>query len=362
MDRRDFLLQTAAATTLLNAKPLANLGIPGPFPGRVIAVEKNGVLAAGNKYQRPVVNSMIEKGMTELTGAPSPQEAWRMFFEPSDVVGIKLNPVGRPHVISSPEVFLEIVDGLRSAGVPAKNIVAYDRYRREFLQAGFDKWLPDGVRWTFASEQYREEQLDMDGYDSSEFVEMPLVLPKANPADAHQRRSYLSRFISKDVNKMINLCVLKHHQSAGVTLALKNLSHGLVNNVNRSHPTTTLNTCGTFIPNIVDHRIIRQKVVLNVLDGVLGAYHGGPGGKVGKYTWAHETMYFATDPVALDKTGWRVIDAKRVASGMAPIVEAKPDADSTYTHMQVEHIEIASALGLGRYDDKEITVRRVTVA
>jgi hypothetical protein len=72
--------------------------------------------------------------------------AWRYFFEPGDVVGIKLNPVGRPFVMSSPEVVQAIVNGLRMAGVPAKNMVAYDRYKREFLEAGFDKWLPEGVR------------------------------------------------------------------------------------------------------------------------------------------------------------------------------------------------------------------------
>ena len=148
---------------------------------------------------------------------------------------------------------------------------------------------------------------------------MSLVLPQANPDDAHHRRSYVARFLTRDVNKMVNLCLLKHHQSAGITLALKNLSHGLVNNVNRSHSTKTLNTCGTFIPNIVDLPVIRKKVVLNILDGVQGAYHGGPGSKVGKYMWNHKTMYFATDPVALDKHGWAVIDAKRAeVKGITP--------------------------------------------
>ena len=58
----------------------------------------------------------------------------------------------------------------------------------------------------------------------------------------------MCHFVTKQVNKVINLPVLKHHQSAGVTIALKNMSHGMVNNVNRSHPTPTLNACGIFIP------------------------------------------------------------------------------------------------------------------
>ena len=350
---------TAAYSSIATAAVSA--GIPGPFPGRVVAVESPAVIV-DRKYQRPALQNMLAKGMMELTGAPSVEEAWRYFFQPSDVVGLKLNPVGRPFVVSSPEVVQEIIAGLRMAGVPLKNIVAYDRYRREFLSAGFDKWLPDGMRWTAATDQVERLQLDMAGYDRDQYVEMPLVLPEGNPRDAHHRRSYLSKFISQEVNKVVNLCVLKHHQSAGVTLALKNLSHGLVNNVSRSHSSSTLNTCGTFIPNVVDHPIIRQKVVLNILDAVLGGYHGGPGRRMEKYIWEHKTLYLSTDPVALDKTGWKVIDAKRSEMGMLPIASAKPDADSTFLNMQVEHIEIAGALGLGVFSDAKIDLRKLRLS
>lgn len=363
-NRREFLLQAAgalAATYSMSRTAWAKVtgpGIPGAFPGRVVAVEHSGA-SIDRKYQAEPVKAMVHRGLMELTGAPTPQDAWRYFFEPGDVVGVKLNPVGRPHVISAPEVFLEIVAGLKMAGVPAKNIVAYDRYKREFLQAGFDKWLPEGVRYTWGTDRTHPLQLDMDGYDSTQYVEMPLVLPEADARNPHHRRSYLANFITKDVNKMVNLCLLKHHQSAGVTIALKNLSHGLVNNVSRSHSSSTLNTCGTFIPNIVDHPIIRQKVVLNICDGIVGGYHGGPGSKIGKYMFEHRTMYFATDPVAMDRTGWKVIDEYRVKGGMLPTASAKPDQDSTFLNMQVEHIEIAGALGLGIFDDEKIDVKRV---
>ena len=47
----------------------------------------------------------------------------------------------------------------QKAGVKTQDIVVYDRYRRQFLQAGFDKWLPEGVRWMHAVEDYEEIQL-----------------------------------------------------------------------------------------------------------------------------------------------------------------------------------------------------------
>ena len=364
-DRREFLksLIAGAAVTYgtAMAKPNDKIGLPGPYPGRVIAVEHAGSIIDG-KFQRPAIHSMMNRGMMDLTGAPSPEDAWRTFFEPGDVVGIKLNPVGRPDVISSPETVNEIIDGLKMAGVPLKNMVAYDRYKSEFLDAGFDKWLPEGVRYTWGTDKTHPLQLDMDMYDENEYVEMPLVQPDADPKNPHHRRSYLAKFITRDVNKLVNLCLVKHHQSAGVTISLKNLSHGLVNNVARSHSTASLNTCGTFIPNIVDHPIIRKKAVLNICDGIRAAYHGGPGRTVTHYKWDHKTMYFSTDPVALDKTGLKVIDAQRKLVGRLSIADAKPDQHSRFTNMQVEHIEIAGALGLGLYDDKKIDVRAVKLA
>jgi len=137
------------------------VGIPGPYPGRVIAVEHPGSIVSG-QYQREAVREMLRRGIMELTGAPSPTEAWRVFFEPGDVVGIKVNPVGQPYLISKAEVFQSIVEGLNLAGVKNKDIVAYDRYKSQFLSGGFDKWLPDGVRWTWASDDADSRfQLDM---------------------------------------------------------------------------------------------------------------------------------------------------------------------------------------------------------
>ncbi|MBI4877359.1 MAG: DUF362 domain-containing protein [Acidobacteria bacterium] len=360
LGRRQFLL-TAGVPVLRAAGQAASgrLGIPGPYRGRVVAVEHPASIVSG-RYQREPVRAMMRKGMMELTGAPGWAEAWRVFFEPGDVVGIKVNPVGQPFLISAPEVFQEIVAGLESAGVNRKDIVAYDRYQTEFLSGGFDKWLPEGVRWMAATTRaVNGLQLDMEGYDRDQYMEMALVHPKGDPGNPHHRRSYVARFLSKEVNKVVNLGVLKHHQSAGVTIALKNLSHGLVNNVARSHGSRFNNSCGMFIPTVVDLAVIRRKVVLNIIDGILGAWHGGPGRKVSKYLWENKTLYFGTDPVALDAIGLGIIDGKRHEAGMAPIALAQADQDSLYVRMQPEFIEIAGVLGLGESDESKIDLRPV---
>jgi uncharacterized protein (DUF362 family) len=160
------------------------------------------------------------------------------------------------------------------------------------------------------------------------------------------------------VNKLINLPVLKDHGSAGVTLALKNLSHGLVNNVYRSHSSKTLNACGAFIPAVVSMPPIRNKTVLHILDGIRGVYHGGPGARP-QFVWEHHTLYFATDPVALDRICWKVIDEKRLSVGMKPLAEDAPDEFSTSLRRQPEHVEIAGAIGLGEWEESKIVFRSI---
>jgi hypothetical protein len=363
MQRREFLQNAfspvlAAALTPLHAAPTG--GMPGPWPGRVIAVEHGHAIDNG-LYQADAVKQMMTRGMTALTGAPAWADAWRTLFEKGDVVGIKVSPVGGAVLCSDAIVLRQILDGLAQAGVGARDVVVFNRYKQEFLTAGIDKWIPDGVRWTTASEAYNETQLDMGGYDPDQFMEMALIKPGENANDAHFRRSYVAKVVTRDINKFINLPVLKHHQSAGVTICLKNMSHGMVNNVNRSHMTPTQNACGVFIPSVVNLPVIRQKATLHICDGVKASFHGGPSAKP-QYVWEHKTMYFATDPVALDKTGWKAIDAQRAKVGMAPVAVSKPDKDSTFLNCQVEHIEFAGALGLGEFDDAKIDVRRVKLA
>ncbi len=338
-DRREFFERMAATLPLLYAAlPRAQaaqtgLGMPGPFPGRVVAVEHPACIVNG-QYQPETIQQMMHRGMQELTGAPSWQDAWRALFQKGDVVGIKVSPVGGPKLCSDASVMHGILEGLAAAGLPNSDIIVFNRYRAELLAGGIDKWLPEGIAWEAASPAYSNTQHDMEGYDRNHFMEMALIKPGENLTDPMYRRSYVARVVTQRVNKIINLPVVKHHQSAGVTIALKNLSHGCVNNVNRSHVTSTLNACGVFIPSVVSLPVIRDKAVLHIADGVKAQYHGGPSGRP-QFQWEHKTLYFATDPVALDKTGLEVLDAKRQEVGMASIALSKPDKYSTFLNCQV---------------------------
>lgn len=380
MDRRTFVRAAALAAfgaTILDRsvafaqegreKPDAKslpLGIPGPYPGRVIEVHHPGSVVQ-SKVQREPVRDMVKRGMSELTGAPGDVDAWRGFFEPGDVVGVKVNPVGQPHSISSHELVHEVVAGLKSAGVKPKDIIVFDRYRRQFRRAQYEKNLPDGVRWDAAVHDYDNVQLDVEGYDPEVFREIDLAaVNHHDPRDDRVRRSHLCLIVSRKVNKIVNLPVLKDHGSAGVTLALKNMSHGFVNNVARSHGSPTTNACNTFIPAIVSMPQIRSKVVLHILDGTKAVFEGGPSASLA-HTWAERTMYFATDPVALDRIAWEVVDRKRLAMGLPVVAQSyfrqprDKDAQRFHSYRQPQHIELASALGLGVFDREEIKHSRL---
>src|SRR6059058_2041244 len=96
-------------------EPRPAFAMPGPFPGRVIEVHHPGAVTEENRICADVVTNMMHRGMCELTGAEHPTEAWRRFFQPGEVVGIKVNPVGFSRqrgivsAISSPAVLLEVV-------------------------------------------------------------------------------------------------------------------------------------------------------------------------------------------------------------------------------------------------------------
>jgi uncharacterized protein (DUF362 family) len=364
-DRRRFLQSallgaTAAVAQSSSRAQRRGLGIPGPYPGRVIAVEHTGSIVSGN-YQPEAIRQMMERGMMGLAGAPAWQDAWRMMFEKGDVVAIKMSPVGGVGLCSDISVLHSILDGLNQAGVSDRNIIIFSRYHDELIDCGMDKWLRPGIRLEAPTPSFNQVQLDMDGYDENHYMEMALIKPGENLNDSHFRRSYVAKTVTQHANKIINLPVLKHHQSAGVTIALKNMSHGCVNNVNRTHLTPTLNACGVFIPSVVSLPVFRQKFVLHIVDAVRASYHGGPGGKP-EFIWEPKTLYFGTDPVALDKTGWKVIDRKRQEVGMAPVALSKPDEASQYLNCQVEHIEIAGQLGLGEFSDDKIQVKQIRLA
>jgi hypothetical protein len=399
INRRNFLAASAASLPLMSALPAAGagdeiqarvssklthvgaagdvsskLGAPGLYPGQVVEVKNPAMIKAGVK-NREAIKKTLDRGLEELTGAPHAVDAWRKFFEPGDVVGIKVVPNGQPYAHSSFELVLEVIEGLKSAGVKPKDMFVYDRYRSEFMGAGYHKILPSDIRWggltADGGDQFRLDYPSfrndpITGYDHDAFVWMDLVPYGDDPKDDRKYRSHLGKLVTKVVNKIVAIPVVKDHGSGGVTGALKNMSHGSVNNVARSHSNSFTNVCNQFIPQVVSHPTIRSKFVLQIMDGIRAVYQGGPfawARDEGKWCWEYNALLLATDPVALDHVEWDIVDAKRVLEKLPPVAASgklaiDPLGKEGFDVRQPQHIALAGALGLGLFDYKSPRGRR----
>ncbi len=387
-------------------------GMPGPYPGRVIEVQHPGSVTDGQR-NRAAVKAMIQRGMQQLVPeAETAVDAWRSFFQLGDRVGIKVVPVGmvpkpgtdttvngpavdlrRPGPISSYEVVAEVVESLASAGIRLNDILVFERYHDDFIRAGYTAMLPEGVHWECSSVSFDDSQLEIDGqfrgqprrrniagYDRDVYRELAFCHDESihDPHDDRRFRSHLSKIVTQKVDKIISIPVLKDHRSAGVTLSLKNMSHGMVNNVCRSHPgalpgseqafTKALNHCHTFIPAMVSLPQTRQKCVLQILDGLVGTYEGGPGSWNRTFaTWDYKSLLFSTDPVALDHVGWQIIDAKRAQEGWPGVARMGRDAvgglganpTESFPIRHPQHIPLAGLVGLGVFDREKIDHQRL---
>ncbi|MBX9694023.1 MAG: hypothetical protein K2Z81_16685, partial [Cyanobacteria bacterium] len=81
----------------------------------------------------------------------------------------------------------------------------------------------------------------------------------------------------------------------------------------------------------------------------------GPGAWNPRFlTYEKNALYFATDPVAIDVVGLRVLDDIRRQLGLpllrdvlGPPDDTDPDSGELYSRRHVEHVERSATLGLG---------------
>src|SRR5262249_349359 len=133
-------------------KPTAMSGMPGPYPGQVVSVKSDKCLSAdGQQIQPEVVREMMERGMRELTGQRNTIDPCRQFIRRDDIVGIKVNVVGRPWCVSSHAVVAETVRNLMATGLRPEQIYIYDRFRDQLDEANYLPHVPAGVNF-FAAE------------------------------------------------------------------------------------------------------------------------------------------------------------------------------------------------------------------
>ena len=302
--------------------------LPGPQPGArsaparpVVAIGRRpGVVAASGGLDAALLAGGLGAAVARAAGEATPVAALRRLFRPTDVVGIKVNTLGGRGVSTRPEVPLQLAAWLQQAGLPADRIYVWDRSDRELREAGYALSGGRGVR-VFGTNDAWGELVDW-GPSASRFA----------------------RALVEDLTAVISCAVLKDHALAGVTLSLKNW-FGAVHNPNKLHD----DGCAPFVAALPLHPLLREKLRLSVVDGSLGQCHGGPG-RVPRWAWPYGGFLASTDPVALDRVGWQVIEARRREVGLPPLAAEGREP---------RWVEAAARAGLGVADPARIELVNV---
>jgi hypothetical protein len=336
--------------------PRTKDSLPGLFPGRVVEVHDSKSMA-DDKPVPAVVQAMFERGMKSLTGKDL-KGSFPLFFDPGDVVGIKVNPVGPGLISTRLEVVDSVVAWLKAGGIKPKNIIIWDRFDYMLADAGFTAERYPGLGLEglqTMDESYDPEKgdsgtwLDKKGrhlsrgnFDDKVFYWADVDGPKdemyLNQHVVNDKHSYFGTLLTKKLTKIVNVPVFKNTGN-GISMATKNLGYGAVCNTGRLHQPLFFDVC----TEVLAFPAIRDKLVLNITDGLRGQYDGGPMPDA-KFTWEYDRLFMATDPFALDLVCHDLLVAKRKE------MKVKVNEHPKYT----EYLRYAESMGLGVADPDKI--------
>jgi len=337
--------------------PRTASSMPGHFPGRVRQVTHSGCIK-DNVIQQEVVDKMLTALMLDLTGEKSVKRAWRKFVSPHDVIGLKVNPVAGKLLTTSHELVKAVIAQLEEAGIHRKNIVIWDRREMELQETGF---LPEnypGIKITGT------EQKDAKGsfFDSNGKLYGESMIDKEwsywadveGKYDAYTlpymvnegKDSYFSNICTKQVTKIINLPILKNAGSS-VTLCMKNLAFGAITNTGRLHEKLWHDT----VAEVCAFPPLRDKVVLNIVDGLIGCYNGGPAANP-QFICQYNLLLGGSDAVAVDRIGLNIVSAKRIEMKL----QKEENASASL------FLKRAEELGLGIGDNSRIDLKTINLS
>lgn len=328
--------QKSSIVESLTAKPPAGFS-PMSARGKVVKVTKGGdaraLLQPNELWPKPdVARQMLEKAMTEFTGAPNLVEAMKKFVHPDDVVAIKVNGIAGQSGFTMAvnfEVILPVVEAVIAAGVPADKITVYEQYPNFLSGTRVNirgNKLPDGVRAKFHGNSLA-------------------TMPHIRVYQGIQTK--YCRFLT-DATAVINMSLIKDHNICGYTGLLKNITHGSIINPHDHHT----NHANPQIALLYNHPIVTSRVRLHITDAFKLIYDEGPLDKNPRRRIPYGALYVSTDPVAMDTLGWKVIDDVRRDKGMRSLADSRREP---------AYVRTAAELGLGEHDLNRIRLREVAI-
>jgi hypothetical protein len=286
------------------------------------------------------VRTMVDCGITNLTGKATVPAAWLSLVSTQDTVGIKVFSEPGPNSGTRPAVVAAVIQGLLAAGLPPKQIVVWDRHTVDLRLAGyFELASRFGVRVAGSAEA---------GYDEKVYYDSPLLgslvwgdFEFSKKGEGVGRKSFVSKLVSTGMTRIINITPLMNHNQAGVFGNLFSLATGSVDNFARFD--SDKDRMATAVPEIYALPALSDRVVLNITDALICQYEGEERSLL-HYSAILNQLRFSRDPVALDALSLQELDRQR-ALAKVPAVK-----------FESELYDNAALLELGVNDVKKIDV------
>jgi hypothetical protein len=295
---------------------------------------------------------MVDSLVLAVTAQPTAGRAWRSLVGSDAVVGIKVSASAGLHGGTRVAVVEAVAAGLREAGLPRERILVWDRDLSSLLAAGYRKDAKNyTLRWIDAA----------DGYDEESQVSAPVLgrliwgdsrFGRRSPSrladllasgDQLSSQSYYGKILSRTVSKVINIPSALDSTLTGIHGAIANMTLPNLDNWRRfvKEP----HHGDPFLAEIYADAVIRDKVVLTILDALFVQYAGGPfpnpSGAVD-----NGALFASRDPVAIDATLLEMIEELRISSKLPSARE------------RGGHVETAARFGLGNSAPSRIETLR----
>jgi uncharacterized protein (DUF362 family) len=240
------------------------------------------------------VAALLDRALVRALAAPSALEGLGRLFGPADTVGIKVNCLAGRGLSTHLELVEAIIALLVKAGVPADHVLVWDRSDRDLRRARYPlRRSGDGPLFLGTNDDYENE-----------------------PIDAGSVGGCLSRILTRRITAVINVPILKDHDLAGISGALKSF-YGAIHNPNKYHD----DNCSPFVADLAAHPVVRSKTRLTIYDALVAQFQGGPA-YVPEYGWPLGAVFASTDPVAGDAVALDLITRKRREVGLESLEKA----------------------------------------
>jgi len=312
---------TGIATIAAGPKSLRRPEIIKMYPASksgVIYTHHGGVWS-DDTLNAGALSQMLDASLTKLTGLNDASESWRVLFDPSERIAIKVNVFGNSLIWTHYPLVQAVTAGLIGAGIPAEQILIYDAKTSEFGTAKYAV-NPDGpgVRCRGTDGSYTDS------------------FPAGNP---YVRLSDL--LLQSDA--LINMPVLKSHMIAGMTFALKN-HFGSTDNPSALHEVTQGIPQLNALPAIKDRT---RLVIGDMLEANLKYTSSWP---YWKADYRGDAILMSYDPLAADAFGFTVLDKLVTGSG---------GEMQTLAGMAQPWLQAAASSGIGAGNAKNYQVTEI---